>query len=265
VGEDFRPAREWQRSYRRVRARGLLSDPLGQGIVAASSAVLMAGAGVWFLLIGWITIGGWLLGIAAIEGIVYLALAIQAFKRDKSVQFWLERRQLRIDLEREEAFRRVLLRAHHHLQDFQESPPDAFKAQAALAEVAELAFRVFAPAHDDLALLVLEETGARCRILHSELSHGTRWHALRIDKECMIQGDLSKRLDELAGDAYVELHLVGNNPWPISFVVLHDQQFREPEQKMLRCMVPILESMVTRSPAEKISLSQPHLRAVEPR
>lgn len=251
----------WQRSYRRVRARGFVSDPLGQGIVAVSSAVLTAGSGVWLLLLDWVTIGGWLLGLAAIEAISFIALAARAFKRDKAVKFWQERRQLRLDLEREEAYRKVLLWAHLELRRFQVERPRKKKVEGALGKLGELTFRVLAPFHGDLAVLVIEENEGRCRIVNSALSQGSRWQALRAGKNCVLEGNLRERLDELANGHRVQLQFIGNSAFPASFAVLHESDLSRAENELLQYLYPILETVATSASSTQPE-EQQHLRVV---
>jgi len=252
----------WQSSYRRVRARGFVDDPLGQGIVAVSSAVLTAGSGVWFLLLGWATVGGWLLGLAAIETVVFTALVLRALKRDKAVKFWQERRQLRLDLEREEAYRKVLLWAHLELRHFQVNPPSRMRVEGALEKLGELAYRVLAPFHGDLAVLVLEENEKRCRIVSSTLSQGSRWQALRKDKNCELAGDLRERLDELADGHRVQLQFIGNTTFAASFAILHESDLSRAEDELLQYLYPILETVASSSAEAGAGEKQHHLRLV---
>jgi hypothetical protein len=252
----------WHRSYRRVRGRGVFRDPLGQGVVAVSSAILTAGSGVWFLLLGWVSVGGWLLGLAAIEATIFASLAARAFKRDKAVQFWQERRQLRIDLEREEAYRKVLLWAHLELRRFQSKPPSRDETERALGQLADLTFRFLAPLHDDLGVLAVEEKGRRCRIVHSALSQGSRWQALKAGKHCILEGDLSQRLAEIAGKGRVQQQFIGSSAFPVSFVILHESSLGRAEHELLQYLYPILETVANSASPTGQGQDRQHLRLV---
>lgn len=240
VAESFAPAQPWRRSLRRVRARGVLDDPLGQGLIALTSAVLTAGGGLWLLLLGRDLAAGLMFGVAAVEMTVYVALAARAFKRDKAVQFWQERRQLRFDLDREEAFRRLMLQALSQVNHHAEMPTES-QIQNTLDRMVDLTFRVFSSAHDDLAVLLVRQVNGRCNITYSALSQGSRWHALSAGKHCILDGDLEDRLRELA--PHHRAHLISSSTTPLWLVVLHDSPLSKREAEMLHRLPSAFEAV----------------------
>lgn len=245
VAEDFAPEQSWRRSLRRVRARGPFRDPLGQGIVAASGAILTAGTGLWVLRLGHSRAALWMFGAAAIGATIYLALAARAFKRDKAVQFWQERRELRLSLGREEAYRKLLVQALAQVYRFQGGGVSRVHVEEALGRMVDLTFRVFAPVHDDIAVLLVHQVNGRCEIVHSALSQGSRWHVLRSGKHCILEGDLTDRLQELA--PHHRASLISTSARPLWFVVLHDSQLSNAEEELLHPLAQIFESIANQT------------------
>lgn len=238
----FSPRSPWQRSLVRVKARGPLNDPLGKGILAVSMTLMAGLLGLWTLVFGDLRLAALAFGLAAIEGVIYLALTVRAFKRDKAVQFWQERRRLRLDLGREAAYRQLLLYAFFQLDHLQRESQDDSDVEEALRRMVHLTYSVFAPAQDELAVLLVREGDGRCEIVHSALGQGSRWHALRKGKHCKLEGPLKERLESLSPHHYAQK--ISTSTFPLWLVVLHDAPLTRAEVELLHQMPRLFESIV---------------------
>ena len=188
-----------RRRFRRVRARAL-SDPLGQSILALFGTLLSFGWGIGLLAAGRSTAATLALSVGAAAVATYAGIAARAFKRDKAVRYWEDRRQLRLQLSRKDAhleLHRGVLRAARALD--REEREDASKAQTALVEFAEGIYRVLdATCRDDVAVALVLEVGQSYRILHSATNMRSRWAVLRSGKHCPVDGTFERKMSELA-------------------------------------------------------------------
>jgi hypothetical protein len=132
--------------------------------------------------------------------------------------------------------------------------------EEALGQMVELTFRVFAPIHDDLAVLLVRQGSGRCEILHSALSQGSRWHELRSGKHCILEGDLDDRLRELA--PHHRDHLIGGSTGPLWFIVLHDSPLSSSEEELLHPLPQIFESIANQTALDHIYGGVRRLRAL---
>ncbi len=192
--EDPPPLRHRPTRARRSRSFG---NPLWRGALALSAASISSALGIWLLVSGGRGAAA-VLALAAVFAAVYVALVAQAFKRGKVVEYWEDRRELRWELSRQEAYARLLLETldrAHRLRDRSQGTPDVKPAFQAMVDAT---YSVFAPAHDDLAVLLAYQAGEDCQVVCSKLGPGSRWHDLRSGKRCNLKGNLEQRLTELA-------------------------------------------------------------------
>lgn len=197
AGEIPRPG-PWLQRIRRVRSRPL-GDPLGQTVLALSSALLAGGWGVAQLASGRWEIGAALLCLTAIAAALYLALALQALKRDRAVRYWMDCRDLRLDLKRRDAHLRLRWDMLMLLRGMDGPGAEASGPQAALASLVEGTYAVLnATTADDVAVIVAMDANRRYRILHAATSRRSRWAALGPGKHCPADGPVEETLARLA-------------------------------------------------------------------
>lgn len=193
------PPSPWRRSLRRLRARRL-RDPLALAILSLAAALLASGWGVTLIVVGQTQSGALVVSVAAIAIAIYLGLALQALKRDKTVHYWKDRRGLRAELTRERAW----IRLQQRLLDFAGDAEDREAhwdqgADRALGALASDLYEVLgATLAGDLAVLVFLEANQRYRVLHGTTSRSSRWSALKQGKQCMVEGAAEEKLSQMA-------------------------------------------------------------------
>jgi hypothetical protein len=188
-----------RRRFRRIRARPL-RDPLGQSVLALLGALLCFGGGAGMLVAGRSTAAVIALILAAASVAVYAGLAARAFKRDKAVRYWEDRRELRLLLSRRDAhleLQRGMLKA---LGGFdRRGAGGASTARPALAELVDGAYRVLdATSRDDVAAILALEEGRECRVLHAATNGRSRWGSLRVGRQFPLDDSLEEALARLA-------------------------------------------------------------------
>jgi hypothetical protein len=160
--------------------------------------MIAASSGIWLVTAGHQRIAVPILGLALIFAAVYVALVGQAIKRGKVVEYWEDRRELRWELSRQEAYSRLLSEALDQMGRLRGRRPSEVEVSEAYQAMVEAAYAVFAPAYDDLAVLLAYQIGEHCQVISSKLSPGSRWHALRSGKRCCLEGDFAAKLEELS-------------------------------------------------------------------
>lgn len=178
-----------------------LNDPVVQGLLAVMGAVLF-GAFAWALR-GHGLSGLGAVSIAAAVGCVgaFLLLVGRAMERDKLVEYWQDRRELRLELRRRQA---ELDLARISLENSETIYASRFDGAADDARIAcfvlivNAAHACLAARHDDVAVLLWERGGDRRRVLHASTSPGSRFSVLRSGKSCLIRGDAAETLQGLA-------------------------------------------------------------------
>lgn len=267
----MRPARRSPSTIRRIRPRLRIVDeplsgharmrrekrprpfgnPLSRGALALSGSVAAFGLALWLLVSGrWGTAGLGALILATAFATLYLALVGQAVKRGKVVEYWEDRRELRWELSRKEAYVRLLtemMEWNARLREHSEADvEEAFQA------IVDSTYSVFAPAYDDLAVLIAYQAGEDCQVVRSKLGPGSRWHDLRSGKRCTLKGNLEQRLRELAPYHYSQqvstyFEPLGAHPqsitsWPgtLWLIVLQDSELASDEKALIRPLLPHL-------------------------
>jgi hypothetical protein len=173
-------------------------DALSRGVLALSATLLAGASGLWMLIAGKYGFAAlMLLGLATIFGATYLGLLAQAITRGKTVEYWEDRRELRWELSRQEAYSRLLLISLEAIGDLRNESDRELPVEEAFQKMIDAAHRVFASAHDDLAVLLAYQVGDRCEVVCSTLTPGSRWRELRSGKRCYIEGNLERKLREL--------------------------------------------------------------------
>ncbi len=198
VSAEIRQPGRWTRRLRRVRARPL-ADPLGQSVLALTSALLAGGLGVWLLASGQHGRALVTLAATAVSVAVYTALGVRAFKRDKAVRYWKDCRDLRRDLTRRDAHLRLRWSMLTRVQRMGRSGARPGEAHAALAALVDGTYEVLdKTTGDDIAVVVALEANRRYRVLHAAASRRSRWAALAPGKRCPAEGSPEETLARLA-------------------------------------------------------------------
>jgi len=158
----------------------LLAHERGRVAVAAIALVLVAGS------------------------LVMLALVVaQAAWREKVIEYWTDRRDLRVDLWRLRAERRLLVATVERLHAWdRQLQPEPQPALAALIDDAHTALAAYL---DDVAVLLVTECDGRWTISHIAQNSGGRWSYLHAEKWCAI------------GTQTAEERLASLAPYPIAF------------------------------------------------
>lgn len=259
--EEMSSARQWRRALRRVRARGFLGDPLGQGLILIFSSCVTAIAGVWWLLTDHDGMAVLAIQLAAVEIVFLLVMGVKAFKRDKAVQYWHDRKELRMELDREQVFRELMEFSLQQAHRQQLSVSTLKQVEAALGRMTELTYRYLVPQHDDLAVLLVSELDEHLKVLHSSLSHGSRWRDLRSGKRCPLRGDLKERVEELSPNRHFERR-IETRTVPIWLVVLHDKSLTRVEIERLGVLPSVFET-VANGWGPRVAGEGPRLRVVD--
>ncbi len=178
-----------------------LNDPVVQGLIAVMCAVLFGAFGWAFRGHGLNGLGA--VSIAAAVGCVgaFLLLVGRAMERDKLVEYWQDRRELRLELRRRQAELDLVRVSLEHRADHRAYVADTSLADGATArviQIADAAHACLAARHDDVAVILWQNTGNRRLVLHASTSPGSRFSSLRSGKSCLIQGDATELLKELA-------------------------------------------------------------------
>lgn len=192
-----RPPR-WRWRWRRVRNRPL-QDPLSQSVIALSSSLIAIGSGLGLAFLGKGIAAAAILCLAAVSVAVYTALALRAFKRDRAVRYWLDRRDLRLELTERNAQLRLqagILRSIHTLQRSNDPPGDAHKALAGIVEgLYEVVERATGA---DVGVVLALEANHKYRILCASTSRRSRWSVLSEGKQCSADRPFEETLAQLS-------------------------------------------------------------------
>jgi len=255
AGELDRPARPettvhslpppplWRRLTRQLRAYPLV-DPLGQAGISLTLSIALGGVGAWMLERSRTT-GMVLLLLAGVLALFYLALVGRAVKRDKAINYWRDRRDLRLRLTEERAqhaFAVAMLEQVHFLDG--ELGDDDSLTEAVLSGLASRLYTALAPRHDDLAVVLALAAEGQYHILHSALSSGSRWRALKPDKHCEIRGPLSDRLSELADHHHAAESAV--DAGRLCAIVLADTELDAADRKLVDRVSLCLDMVMAR-------------------
>ena len=197
VGEISGPG-PWRRRIRRVRSRPL-RDPLSQSVLALTSALLAGGLGLAVLATGRQAAGVVALCLASVAISFYAALALRALKRDKAVQFWMDCRDLRLELTRRDAHLDLRWNMLTLLRRLDCEGVAGGRPQEALATLVEDAFQVLhAASGQDIAVVLAIEANRRYRVLHASASRRSRWSVLSPGKHCPAEVPIEETLARLA-------------------------------------------------------------------
>jgi hypothetical protein len=234
-----------RRRFRRIRARAL-KDPLSQSVLALLGTLLSVGWGIGLLTSGRAVAAALTLSLGAIAVAIYVGIAARAFKRDKAVRYWEDRRELRLRLSRKEAhldLHRGVMRAIRVLD--REEQGNAGRAQEALAELVEGVHKVLdTTCRDDVAAALVLEVGQWYRILHSSTSKRSRWEILRPGKHCPVDGTFERKLTELA--AHHRTFGMGTAYGHLRVVLLSESPFNEADDAFLEELPDYLALIIDR-------------------
>lgn len=194
---EISPPSRWTRRLRRVRSRPL-RDPLALSVLALSSALLAIGLGVGMLFADRVLAGGTALVVATVFVSFYTAIALRAFKRDRAVRYWLDRRDLRLALARKEAHISLhgeMIEAVRKLDEV--GGPS--RAQAMLCSIVDGVYATISRITGaDAAVILALESNRRHRILRAATSKRSRWDVLESGKDCPADQPLEEKLAGLA-------------------------------------------------------------------
>jgi hypothetical protein len=172
-----------RRWLRRQAAHGPLYDPVVQGVFLVMGAALFASAG-WALRSNHALLVGNVFIAAAVGCCVgFLLLSGRAMERDKVVEYWRDRRALRLQLRASRAKAQLLagvvlwLRAGKVHDEERDSMP-------ALTAFVDDMHAVVATEHEDAAVLLVLESDGWYTILHAAVPPGSRFVALRTGVRC---------------------------------------------------------------------------------
>lgn len=221
---------------------------------------LLFGATAWALRgVGLHTLG--FVGIsAAVACLSAFALMVaRAMERDRLVQYWLDRRELRLALRHERAHRIMLADALKVAQ----SDPDA-EVDSALGAMVDKVHEALAAVDDDRSVAAAVEEDGRLLILHSASDPGSRWRGLRAGKSCPLShASFEGILKELAPHWHAVTVTAAEEDLLIA--VLSRTPFRDEETEVLRsvelCFAPIAKRWM-RSTEPSSPANARHLRTV---
>jgi len=171
-----------QESTPRPDAWSPLRDPFVQGLAAVLCSGLFGMAGWAFRGSGFVLLGTIAVVLAITCAVAFVLLVGRAVSREKLIQYWSDRRALRLDLRKVHARNELLATTVRRIDMWQNGMlPDA---QPALAQLVDEAHSVFAAYHDDTAVLLVIERGDRWQISHAAAPGGSRWSYLATGKHC---------------------------------------------------------------------------------
>jgi hypothetical protein len=182
---------------RRHRIYRPLTDPVVQGFISVMSVVLFASS-AWALRSNGLYPEG-TVAIAAALGSVgaFLLLVGRAMERDKLVEYWQDRRALRLEVRRHRAHIE-LLEVTIAQATLLRRDGDAVAVAAALGKLTDAAQAYSANRHEDVAVVLWQQDDDRRTVLHASVAPGTRFGALRAGKSCPASEDFKRTLDRLA-------------------------------------------------------------------
>ena len=171
-------------SVRRLRRRavfGPLSDPVVQGVVAVMSAALFATAAWGLRSNGLVALGALAIAVALGSAAAFLLLVGRAMQRDKLIEYWQDRRALRLELRRSRANTALLARTLRRISEWDhlDEPPDVMPALIHLVDDVQEAL---AARHDDIAVVLVLEADERFTLLHTAAPTGSRFGLTRWGK-----------------------------------------------------------------------------------
>jgi len=245
------PPSRWQRRLRRIRG-GPLRDPLGQSVLALSSALLGVGWGVGLLTLGRDAAAAAVLCLAAIAVAIYAAIAARAMKRDKAIRYWRDRRDLRLALARKDAQLRLQSRVLRSVDSLDRAKGPG-QALGALSDLLDATYQavVQATGADAAAVLALEAEGSY-RILQAATSRRSRWTALAPGKQCPADRPLEETLSGLSRHHHASA--ISTSHGELRLVVLSEAPLTLIDEELFRdlpiCLSLITDRWVPVSPSE---------------
>ncbi len=188
-----------RRLWRRLRARRL-RDPFARSTLALASAMAFGCLAVLLLLSDQMFWAAPLIAVAGAQLAVYLSIVIEALRRDKTAQYWRDKRDLERRLNRERLHRTVLSATLDRVFDLENDAPDGWSVQPVtlLASLTAELFKALTDGYPDVAVVISHEEGRYCEILRSAHSRGSRWRELQAGKHCRIESSIEHKLDHLA-------------------------------------------------------------------
>lgn len=182
----------------RVRRRHVyrpLTDAVVQGLISVMSATLFA-ASAWALRSNGLVVAGTIFVALAVGCIAaFLLIVGRAMERDKLVEYWSDRRALRLELRRTRAELAMLARTLEMLDEGEGSSPEAMSALAALGDAAQ---RALAARQEDVAVLLVLEREGRCAVLHSAVPPGSHFSVPLSGNSRVVAGNVENALGRLA-------------------------------------------------------------------
>lgn len=136
--------------------------------------------------------------LAALAVAFYTAVALRSLKRDKAVSYWIDRRELRLELGRMEAQMRLSARMLEAVRRLDAEPGPGTAQSVLLALVDDVYSMVSRATGVDAAVVLALEANRRHRVLHAATSRRSRWLALEPGKCCSADRPLLQILAELA-------------------------------------------------------------------
>jgi len=237
----------WRRLRRKLRAHPTV-DPLGQAVISLGLSLVLGGIGT--LLLGDHRGPGTIcLVLSAALVMIYLAIVVRAVKRDKAISYWRDRRDLRLSLTQERAhyaFLTMVLRQINGLAEAGNNSElsEEARLRIALAAVLTELYGALAVRHDDLAVVLAFAANRHYEVIHSALSPGSRWKALRPGKHCPIDRPLEDRLAELAEHHYSAEAYADEGR--LCLIVLADREFDAGDRQLLDQLPTCLELLASR-------------------
>jgi hypothetical protein len=216
--------------WRRWRAN-LVRSSIFQGAAAMSVAVTLTVTSLLLQRDGSYGLGIGSLGGACVGLGVFVMLGLRAMEREKIIEYWHDRRKLRLELRRQEAHKDLLARTLSRVHDLEAG--DGGQVQGVLARSVDDVYQVLKATHDDVAVILAHERDGRYFVLHSTTSAGSRWRSLRHGKSCRAERDtFEETLADLA--PYFLTCAISTDTSLLRIGVLSDGDFSEDDQILFR-------------------------------
>jgi hypothetical protein len=212
------PETTWRWRWRRAVVSPL-TDVWGLGVATLALALVSGAVGGVLLSQGAEWAGRVGLTFAGLTLFAHVVLAFKAFKRDKAVQYWKDRRDLRTQLRRETAHRALLGTTLRRLRDLDRGYGSG-QVEDVLYPLVDEVQAVLEADHDDVAVVLALQGETHYRVLSSTASRGSRWGTLRPGKQCRKRGSLEATLRKLA--PYRRAFGVDAEAGSLQFVVLSE-------------------------------------------
>jgi hypothetical protein len=234
------PARAFKRERRRRTLATFTKDAVGQGVIWLSLAMALLVASVLLRRDGAYALGTGIFGAAIVALSGFMLLSMRAVKRDKVIEYWSDRRALRLELRWEKARGELLTKTLLRVHDLDQHCGG--DVRGVLAELVEDLYAVLAAGHDETAVTLALETQGRYWVLHNATGVASRWRGLAPGKSCSTHGgSFEEKLASYA--SYHQAFSVPTASGHLRIGVLSDGPFSV-EDKALFMQVPVCFSLV---------------------